>query len=170
MPKTNKEVKMNWREYGEITIPAGQRVSPADHGQYFVEDLDKLFPSGSFYRHDAEHYGIRINAEDVVVTLQEQHDAKRKQYVMENKLTHAEFYHWLGQEIGITVSDLPVSVEQVRQSKDEHLNDIPLKLWDGQDYIVRGKAVRAGMRAWSLSDTVCVLKQFAREAASTVSK
>lgn len=99
------------------------------------------------------------------MTLQEQHDEKRKQYVMQNKLTHAEFYGWLGREIGITVSDLPVTIERIRQSTDEHLNDIPLRQWDSRDPIVRSKAVRAGMRSWSLSDTVCVLKQFARKTA-----
>jgi len=93
--------------------------------------------------------------------LQEQHDFKRKQY-MENEISHKEFYLWLADSIGITVSDLPVPIEKIRASHDEHLNDITLRLWDAKDPIVRGKAVRAGMRSWSLSDTVCVLKNFAR--------
>jgi len=97
--------------------------------------------------------------------LQEQHDFKRKQY-MENEISHKEFYLWLADSIGITVSDLPVPIEKIRASHDEHLNDITLRLWDAKDPIVRGKAVRAGMRSWSLSDTVCVLKNFARKVAA----
>lgn len=101
------------------------------------------------------------------MTLQEQHDAKRKQY-MANEITHAEFYLWLADAIGIAVGNLPVSLDRIRASHDEHLNDILLHLWDKCDPIVRRKAVRAGMQAWSLSDTVCVLKSYARREASKV--
>jgi hypothetical protein len=97
------------------------------------------------------------------MTLQEQHDAKRKRY-MDGKLSHAEFYLWLADAIHVTVSDLPVMLDRVRQSTDEHLNDITLSLWDRKDPIVRHKAVQAGMRSWSLSDTVCVLKNYALKA------
>src|SRR5258708_16801548 len=99
------------------------------------------------------------------MTLQEQHDAKRKQY-MANEITHAEFYSWLADSINITVQALPVSLERIRASKDEHLNDIPLRLWDSMDYLVRRKAIMSGMRSWSLSDTVCVLKNYARREAA----
>jgi hypothetical protein len=38
-----------------------------------------------------------------------------------------------------------------------------------QDSLIRGMAGRVGMKAWSLSDTVCVLKNFARREASKTS-
>jgi len=93
--------------------------------------------------------------------MQEQYNEKRKQY-MANEISHDEFYLWLADSIHVSVNDLPFSLDQVRNSKDAHLNDLPLPRWDRQDSIVRHKAVRAGMRAWSLCDTVCVLKTFAK--------
>lgn len=95
------------------------------------------------------------------MTLQERYDLKRKEY-MDNKITHEEFYLWLADAIKVTVSDLPVSLDRILMSTDPHLNDIPLHQWDRRNPIVRGKAVRAGMRAWSLCNTVCVLKAFAK--------
>lgn len=95
------------------------------------------------------------------MTLQEQYDAKRKQY-MSNELNHAEFYTWLAEAIGASERNLPVSRETLQASTDAHFNDIALARWDRCDPIIRGMAVRAGMRSWSLSDTVCVLKTIAR--------
>jgi hypothetical protein len=102
---------------------------------------------------------------DTMTTLQQQHDEKRKLY-MNNQLSHQDFYCWLADSIRVTVNDLPVALDKIKASTDPHLNDIPLIMWDNRDAVVRGKAVRAGMRAWSLSDTVCVLKAFARRAAN----
>lgn len=99
------------------------------------------------------------------MTLQEQYNAKHQEY-LNGIISHAEFYTWLADEIGITVGNLPVTLDRIRASTDEHLNDITLRLWDNQDGIVRHKAVRAGMRSWSLCDTVCVLKSFARREAT----
>ena len=87
-------------------------------------------------------------------------DEKRKLY-MDGKLTHKEFYLWLALFIGVSKAHLPVSQERINNSADEHLNDIPLKLWDNQDYIVRHLAYAKGL-AWSLSDTVCTLKAIAK--------
>jgi hypothetical protein len=60
-----------------------------------------------------------------------------------------------------SVSPELIYLSELQQSTDEHLNDIPLMLWDRRDPIVRLLAVQRGMRSWSLSDTVCVLKAFA---------
>lgn len=62
----------NWRGHGRVTIPAGTRVSapisePQHSGsvpQCFVEDFGKLFPCGSMEYHDANYYGLRVNASD----------------------------------------------------------------------------------------------------------
>jgi hypothetical protein len=102
--------------------------------------------------------------------LQAEHDARRKEYINGYKgdeagtRAHNEFYLWLADAIGVAVGDLPVSLDQIRESTDPHLNDIQLFLWDQKDATIRAKAVRAGMRSWSLSDTVCTLKAFARRA------
>ena len=95
------------------------------------------------------------------MTFQEQHDERRQAY-MANIITHEEFYTWLAESIGVTVFDIPVSLDRIRASTDPHLNNIPLHMWDRKDSVVRQKAVKAGMRSWSLSDTVCVLKNYAR--------
>jgi hypothetical protein len=66
---TRGEIKMPFGKGGiqvEIIIPAGTRVSPASHGQYFVEDLGFL-DRNSMTWHDANYYGIRLNADQVEV-------------------------------------------------------------------------------------------------------
>jgi len=45
---------------------------------------------------------------------------------------------------------------------DHALNTIPLAWWDSMDPIVRRFAREAGIRSWSLGDTVCTLKHVAR--------
>lgn len=64
--KTNKEIRFeNWRGHGPLIVPQGQPVSPTSHNQYFVESFGNLFDKNSMQYHDATHYGIRVNAEDV---------------------------------------------------------------------------------------------------------
>lgn len=65
--------------------------------------------------------------------------AQRQRY-MSNEISHAEYYLWLADEIGVTKADLPVSLDRIRQSNDEHLNDIQLAMWDRRDSLVRAKA------------------------------
>ena len=55
-------------------------------------------------------------------------------------------------------------------STDPHFNDIPLQIWDGNHELVRGKANRAGILGWSLSDSVCCLKTLARNIINEVNK
>lgn len=102
------------------------------------------------------------------MTLQEEYTIKRRQY-LDREISHQDFYRWLGNAIG--VKTLPGRIlELLPGSTDEHLNDIPLKLWDVQDSYVRAMAGRAGLRVWSLSDTVCVLKCLAREVKPTLAQ
>lgn len=119
---------------------------------WFAEYRDKFFC----------FYSTREAAEKQF--MQDSHDDQRRRY-MTHEITHAEFYCWLADRIGVKVSDLPVSLERIAKSTDPHLNDIPLKLWDNCDFTVRTKSQFAGMRSWSLSDTVCCLKSFARREA-----
>ena len=65
--KTKHAVTMQFGKgsiQSEITIPKGTRVSPASHGQYFVEDISWLDRNGMTW-HDANYYGIRVEAADV---------------------------------------------------------------------------------------------------------
>lgn len=101
----------------------------------------------------------------MMMKLDEQYKIERERY-MAGKITHTEFYEWLATAIGVTQANLPVDITVIRASQDPHLNDIPLHLWDRQDPIVRHKAASAGMRSWSLCDTVCVLKAYARKVAA----
>ena len=94
--------------------------------------------------------------------LQAEHDAMRKRY-MNHELSHQEFYTWLANKIGITIADLTVTADRILKSKDPHFNDIPLAQWDGMQPFVRAAAYRAGMKSWSLSDTVCTTKAVARD-------
>jgi hypothetical protein len=95
--------------------------------------------------------------------MQEQYNEKRKQY-MDGEITHQEFYRWVGNSSGLTVNSLSARIlEMLPNSTDEHLNDIPLKLWDALDFSIRQRAAWSGMKSWSMSDSVCVAKCLASE-------
>ena len=89
----------------------------------------------------------------------EVYSTERQKY-LNGEISHDIFYTWLAGFIGATYADVPVSRERIRNSADPHLNDIPLHLWDSRHYNIRAKAYSKGL-AWSMSDTVCVLKALA---------
>lgn len=88
-------------------------------------------------------------------------DNLRKQY-MDGSLTHMEYYTRIAEIIGASKRQVPVSQERIDASTDEHLNDIPLAVWDAMHPIIRSMAIRAGMIYWSKSETVSVLKTVAK--------
>lgn len=93
---------------------------------------------------------------------QQEMNAQRKRY-LDGEITHQEYYLWLASFIGATAQMVPATTrEEIAQSTDEHLNDIPLARWDACDPQVRRLAYAKGL-PWALSDTVCVLKCLARE-------
>jgi hypothetical protein len=63
---------------------------------------------------------------------------------------------------GIDTDTLAHKIKQ-----DKHLNNIPLRIWDGKHYIIMPWAIRlkqgwgAKKRGWALADTVCTLKHVA---------
>lgn len=87
--------------------------------------------------------------------------AHKRSLYMDNKISHREYYLWLADFIGATIKMVPFTDKEIAASKDKHLNDLPLRIWDNQDYVIRQLAYNKGL-AWSLSDTVCVLKALAR--------
>lgn len=79
MAKVTKEVRLMFgvsRMRYEIHLPAGLRVKKiegeAGRQQYFLDEFPinqkppfTSFPIDSFVRHDAQHYGIRLNEDEV---------------------------------------------------------------------------------------------------------
>ena len=112
----------------------------------------------------AKAEGERVSSSRQASTLAERMKDARRAY-MDGALTFADYYCWLADEIGGLERVVPFSVERIRASHDEHLNDLPLIVWDSQNHVVQRAAFQAGAKAWSLSDTVCVLKALARRQA-----
>jgi hypothetical protein len=88
---------------------------------------------------------------------------KRADYLA-GKISHHDYYLWLGKLIGVSAYHLPVKATEqaVKACKDDHLNCIQLQYWDAQHSLVHG-LIRGKVLSWSLSDTVCVLKALAVE-------
>jgi len=87
---------------------------------------------------------------------------KRKEY-MDGKISHHNYYIWLANLIGANYKHLPVSQDTLLKSTDKYFNDIPLKLWDNQHYLILQLVKSKHIQYWSNADTVCVLKALARE-------
>ena len=88
----------------------------------------------------------------------------RKQY-MNHECTYSEYYAQFGQHLVDSVGS-SIGVERIKQSTDEHLNDIPLKEWDSLAELVRLTVGRKlaeanGTGGISLSDCVCAAKSAA---------
>lgn len=92
---------------------------------------------------------------------------KRREDYLNEKMTHSEYYLWLCNVLGITDADvLRVADRQEIKAAlefDKHLNNIRLPRWDSQDTSISKKATQAGLSSWSLCETVCVLKEWARQ-------
>lgn len=103
----------------------------------------------------------------------------RKQY-MNHECTHDQYYSSVLNSLGKGRVDyvllMLIPRQQLLASTDEHFNDIPLSKWDaGHEAITRlvrwdmmeqtwnGEPPPRGTVYWSLSDSVCVLKQAAKE-------
>ena len=91
----------------------------------------------------------------------------RKDY-MQGKCTHREYY---GQFVNVPVKNVVsdcIGENIILHSTDPHLNDIPLKRWDNLNDVIRSMcgsslAKANGTGGVSLSDTVCVAKEAAKQ-------
>jgi hypothetical protein len=108
--KTTHEIKMMFGKgplQTEITIPAGTRVSPASHGQYFVEDLSWLDKNSMTY-HDANYYGIRLNADQLARPV-EAYDLELY------AINTGQFYQWhtanAGEPLGVWLQHVATTVK-----------------------------------------------------------
>jgi hypothetical protein len=86
---------------------------------------------------------------------------KRNEYMNEKTSFH-KHYLWVAKFIGATEDMVPFNRKQLLTSTDEHMNDLPMKIWDSGHYILLRCAHNKGI-GWSNCDTVCTLKTLARE-------
>jgi hypothetical protein len=99
--------------------------------------------------------------------------AKRQDY-LRGTVSHQDYYLDMARHLGyadlrriVLALTTPAVLTAAMLSGDEHFNAaVPLVVWDAQHGTVRPMAYRAGYPAWSLSDTVCVLKAVARDIAT----
>jgi hypothetical protein len=80
---------------------------------------------------------------------------------------HFEKYDAIARQIGINrlIVHVPATRERIIKALEEfdwHLNTIPLRLWDAKHIVMRQLGRGAGIKAWALCETVCVLKHVAR--------
>ena len=89
----------------------------------------------------------------------------RTQY-MNHECSHAEYYGQFLTPAIVEAVKSRIGVDRIKQSEDEHFNDIPLAMWDAFlshpafQLHERLKGVGDG---WSLSGVVCVAKTAARK-------
>jgi hypothetical protein len=94
----------------------------------------------------------------------------RKDY-MDGKVDFAEYYRSIAKSLGLSYSNADATfmtrVRQALANGDEHLNTIPLAVWDqrGAAIINPAPAFKAHGDGVSLAGLVCVVKQAARDAA-----
>lgn len=83
-----------------------------------------------------------------------------------DKMSHEELYAKVVNGIGLEVCAhyMPASIMVLRDAleKDPHLNNIKLEKWDRMHPAFGSAFRRIRVNAFSLSDTVCTLKQAAR--------
>lgn len=72
-PRTARPLAIPFREHGIVNLPAGLRVSPVPEprgsfpeGTHFLDEFpEDVFPKNSMILHDAIHYGVVIQPQDV---------------------------------------------------------------------------------------------------------
>lgn len=140
----------------------GLVATPTLPRRYLIAYLERAYNRGMQTKLDSEYAKRRRRYMSSTDKLLASADWQAVQ-----SATHDKFYEWLADAIGIQVSDLPVSLEEISDHLvwDRHLNGIPLRLWDWRHGLVEMRARKAGKTSWSLCDTTCVLKAFARREA-----
>lgn len=82
------------------------------------------------------------------------------------EMPHEEKYTAIVNAIGLKncISYIPATKEEIQEAlkTDEHLNNIPIKLWDREHAYFKREFLRIGINVLSISGTVCTLKRAAR--------
>jgi hypothetical protein len=81
---------------------------------------------------------------------------------------HREYYAQFVTPSTIAFVENYIGVPQIKASTDLHFNDIPLRMWDALDGLIRPMGARInktinGESVWSLADTVRVAKEAAMQ-------
>lgn len=104
-------------------------------------------------------------------TTVENKPVQRSEY-MTGKVTFEQYYRSVYKLAGVNLEQAPIMLRVIEalKSGDEHLNTIPISIWDrmaagGQGTITR--SLRAHGDGWSLAGRVCVMKQAAKDAAKS---
>ncbi len=96
------------------------------------------------------------------MTNQEQMLNKREKY-LNNEISHEDYYLWLSDFLELPGYLIPFTKDQIKNSKDEHFNDLQLSKWDSKHDSVLNFVRNKGLKSWSLVETVCCLKTMARQ-------
>lgn len=91
----------------------------------------------------------------------------REQY-LNRECTHRKYYGQFVNSSTISWVKTRIGKEALKRSTDKHFNDIPLRMWDAfHPHLSFNKQVFSdcnnGSRGFSLSDTVCIAKEAARQ-------
>jgi hypothetical protein len=86
----------------------------------------------------------------------------------DNNISRKDYYAQFVNASVLQIVSSFIGKDEIRNSKCEHFNDIPLKRWDGISQMIRQGCGRAlgeanGSGGSSLSDCVCVAKAAARQ-------
>ena len=85
---------------------------------------------------------------------------------MSNACTHREYYGQFITPAILKRVEQHIGLDRIKRSTDEHMNDIPLSLWDGMSGSI-GAIIQQGIKAagdtLSLSSCVCVAKEAAKQ-------
>jgi hypothetical protein len=89
----------------------------------------------------------------------------------EGKRHHREYHAQFIGERAINYVLRCIGEQAIRNSKDEHMNDIPLALWDRLDMrphintklLSEATGKQSGRYSWAPSDNVCIAKEAARQ-------
>ena len=94
---------------------------------------------------------------------------QREQY-MNNEISHHDFYLSIAKAAGIKHNaDFVLECKKALDRGDEHLNTIPLAVWDRKGVFVKlalSVALKKHGDGWCLSNNTCAQKEMAREQVS----
>ena len=90
---------------------------------------------------------------------------KTRSEYMNGNITHEEYYSQFVTQHMVKLVAYEIGVKNIINSKDEHLNDIPLKRWDQMVYGISTHELKEKLKDagdfLTLAGGVCILKQAA---------
>lgn len=87
---------------------------------------------------------------------------KTRQMYLKGECTHREYYSQFVTKSIIEIVRNRIGLDAIKKSTDEHMNDIPLKLWDSIVHAIDCNFKDAG-DCRTIGGCVCVLKEAAQQ-------